>query len=77
MGWKEFLEINVNFSPILFKCSYAYLFIDQHNLIHSRIGGVDVSLSVDDLANILAFPSEGFDIYHEHLNSFEFYPEGE
>ena len=51
--------------------------MDQHNVIHSRVGSIDISLSVDDLAHILTLSSEGFDIFFEHLNSFQLYPEGE
>ena len=41
-------------------------FLDENNVIHSRVGSVDVSLSIDDIAHVLALPSEGFDIFSEH-----------
>ena len=68
MGWKEFSEIDLKFYPHL---------VQIFNVIQSRVGSVDVSLSVDNLANILPLLNERFGIYNEHLNSFEFYPKGE
>ena len=51
--------------------------MDENNVIHSRLCSVDVSLSINDIAHILALSSEGFDIFFEHSNSFQNYPEGE
>ena len=56
---------------------YANLSFDDNNVIHSRVGSVDVTLSVDDIALIRALPNERLDIFSEHLNSFQMYPEGE
>jgi len=76
MGWKEFFEINVKFYTNLIQVFYTNLTIDHNDVIHSRFGGLYVSLSLDDLANRLCLPNEVFDIFHEHLNSFQSYPEG-
>jgi len=51
--------------------------LDDTNVTYSRVGSVDVTLSVDDIALILALPNGGLDIFSEHLNSFHMYPEGE
>jgi len=77
MGWKEFLEINEKYYPQLVQIFYANFSINQNSVIHTRVGDVDVFLSVDDLAHILALLNEGYDLYKEHLNSFEDYPKRE
>jgi len=51
--------------------------LDEDCVIHSLVSGIDVTLSVDDIAHVLALPIEDFDIFSEHLNSFNFYPKGE
>ena len=63
MGWKVFLEINEKSYPNLVRTFYANLSLDQHNIIHSRVGSVDISLSVDDIALIIALPSEGLYLF--------------
>jgi len=63
--------------PNLLQIFFANLSLDDANVIHSRIGSVDGTLSVADIAHILALPNEGFDIFSEHLNSFQLYPKGE
>ena len=76
LGWKAFLEINEKIYHNLVQTFHANLTIDEDNIIHSRVAGIDVTLSADDIAHIMALPSEGFDILSEHLNSFDFYHEG-
>ena len=65
MGLKEFLEIN--YYPQLVHIFYVNLTIDQNNVIHSMVGGVDVSLSVEDLAHILVLSNEGYYLYKNTL----------
>jgi len=43
--------------PNLFQTFYVNLTIDEDNIIHSQIGGIDVTLSADDIAHILPPPS--------------------
>jgi len=77
MGWKEFLEINEKSDTSLVQTFYANLTVDEDNVIHSRVDRFDVTLSINDIVHILALSSEGFDIFSEQLNSFEFYSKGE
>jgi len=51
--------------------------LDEDRVIHSRVGGIDVTLSTDDIAHVLTLPSKGFDIFSDHLNSFDLYSEEE
>ena len=77
LGWKEFLEINEKIYPNLVRSFYANLTLNEDRVIRSRVDGIDVTLSADDIAHILAFSSEGVDNFSDYLNSFDFYPEGE
>ena len=68
---KIFLEINEKYYPQFIQIFYANLTIDQDNIIYSRVGGINVTLSVDDLAYFLILPNKGYGLYKEHFNSFE------
>jgi len=63
--------------PNLVQTFYANLSSDDASVIHSRVGSIDVTLSVTDITHILALCNEEFNIFFEHLNSFQLYPEGE
>ena len=63
--------------PILFKLFMPISLWMKIVVIHSRVGDIDVTLSIDDIAHVLGLSNEGFDIFSEHLNSFYFYPEEE
>ena len=58
LDWKVFLELSN-----LTQTFYANLTIDEDNIVYSRVGGIDVTLSADGIAHILALPSEGFDVF--------------
>ena len=77
LGWKVFLEIKEKFYPNLVQTFYANLSLNDSKVINSRVGSVDVTLSIDDIALILALLNKGLDIFSKHLNSFQTYPEGE
>ena len=60
---RYFFELNEKIYTNLIQTFYANLTIDENNIIHSRVDGIDVTLSADDIAYILALLGEGFDIF--------------
>ena len=49
ISWKEFLEKNEKIYPNFVQTFYANLTINEDKVIHSRVRGIDVSLSADDI----------------------------